>query len=219
MLRSAYTSTTAILGSITSAIALFNFAAQYFEIGLFGIVADFIAYYQELFFPAIDFLKSHVPWMIPDWNKNIVVLVASVVAIHARSTAQHFVRKFADEATSDRVIGEGSRVAQISVGLRIALAHFAGAASIGGAGRHLSTLSASTITAFVFLLFVSLGIFTPYIRNLVVVFLAVSVVLFISSLWSKNTSVIFLNRRVFALHYLGAIVGAAVIFALNGYSS
>jgi hypothetical protein len=219
MLKSSYSSASRVLSVLVAGVALFNLGRQYANIGLNGVFIDLIDFYQRLLFPIIDVLKSKVYWMVPDWNKNLTVLIVTICAIHARSLSRHFELAFdADAGQSDRT-GKMPVVAQILIGLRIAFAFFAGAAAIRGRGMRLSPVTSGTITTAAFVMLVSVAVLVPYVRAVFAALLIVSALLLMTSVLFRYEGVKFTNKRVFAMQYLGAVFAAIALFALNRYAN
>lgn len=223
MIRSGYTSTVSLLSAASSGVALFNLARRWADVGLYGAFAGIGEFYQRLFFPTIEYVRSHASWIVPPWDNNTVVLMVAMFALNAKSVGRHFELKFESEATSPQFAGKGSIVAQTWLGLTVAFAHFAGAADIGMRGFRITRLTASTITfaCFAFMLCI---LAIPYVRGFVVglsLFTGASMLLSAVSagrlalLKEGDEGVKWLNQQVFARHYLGAAIGAVVFYCLN----
>lgn len=223
MFRSGYTSTFSVLSAFTSGIALFNLARTWSKDSLNGAFVDLVAFYQHLFFPLITFLRAHASWVVPPWDNNVLMLVIAMVALNARSLGRHFESRFESEATTGEFAGRGSVVAQVRIGLTVAYAHLLGAESIGMSGARITPLTTSTITATSFALFICL-LAIPYVRAIAAGGMVFSAVALAFSVLSRGRltlvkegkeGVQWLNKTMFAMHYLGAIIGAVVFYLLN----
>ncbi len=210
------------VSTVVAGVALFNLGRQYWQISLNGIVVDLIGFYQEVFFPLIELAKANTsPWMVPDWNKNLIVLVLIVVAINARSLSMRFEQVLEEDAQGSCHLGSMPIWVQVNIGLQVAFAFMAGAASIRGSGSRMGAITALTIATATFIGFVAMALLIPYVRAVFTTLLFVSMTCFAVVMVCKRetSSVKFNNNRVFANQYFGALLAALTLFALNRYAS
>ncbi len=221
MVKSAFSSTTALLGTVTSGVALFNFTRQVANVGLNGFFVDLVAFYQGWTFPVLEFVRARAPWMVPSWNPNFTILVIAITAIHAKSVSSHFVLKFEREADPRVKINTGGVVRQIWLGLKVIGAYFGGAESVSVYGS-VTKVTAGSMTVAAFLLMTFGVVCIPYVRNVLAIGLMTGVAMVIMTAIrgtdGSEFGAEFLNQRVFAMHYLGAVLGAVVFFVLNRYA-
>jgi len=72
----------AVLGSTVSLISLVQRA---FSIGLAPILSDFVSFYRKIFYPIIDLIFFYIPWSIPVWYKDLVIISFIFAALDMRS--------------------------------------------------------------------------------------------------------------------------------------
>ncbi|WP_157633697.1 hypothetical protein [Thioflavicoccus mobilis] len=213
-----------IISSLVGGVALFNLSHQVFDIGLNGVFVELINWYGQIFFFPIEYINSKANWCIPDWNKNLIVLIVIVCMLNARSISYELQRKFqaAEESLDDAPV-----FVQIGVGAKIISIWLLGAYDC----RYpfsLSPIAVNVMTAIAFIAFVTGALFIPYIRYVVsgAALINSSVIMLyalrlVKSELNRNAEeadgFMRTNINIWSNTYLSASAAFIVFFALNRY--
>jgi len=203
---------------LVGGISLFNLTRKAFDVGLNGVLIDIVSYYQNIFYPFIEYINIHIDWLIPEWDKDIIMLIVFIVAINSRSFAQHSMQSMVSSNESSK-IGIKHYFSSIKLGVITVLLFFSGSnktikerpASV------LLATSSATVASFIFLL--TLALFIPYLRVLTSFLAILSAVIFLAHVFRLvESNMSFTNKKIFSTHYIGAIIGMLVFFSLNLYA-
>lgn len=85
VLRTAYSSWSAFVGTALGTIALANLVFQLFRISVFDLLASFLAAYQKTFHPPVAFVFSWLPFALPPAAKDAILLYIAMGGVLYRS--------------------------------------------------------------------------------------------------------------------------------------
>ncbi len=213
-----------VISSLVGGIALFNLSHQILDIGLNGVFIDLINWYGQIFFFPLEFLDSIADWIIPDWNKNLMVLIVILSMLNARSISYQIQLKFQD---AEHSLADAPFFTQVVVGAKIMLAWLLGAYDVEYPFS-LSTLAVATMTLIAFTAFVTITLFIPYLRYITSFsFLMTSCFIMLYALRliekkhkgneNKADGFIQTNINIWSNTYLSAIAALIIYFAFNRY--
>ena len=212
------------ISSLVGGIALFNLSHQVFDIGLNGVFVELINWYGKIFFLPIEYLNSIADWCIPEWNKNLIVLIVIVCMLSARSISYQLQQKF---QAAEKSLSDAPVFIQIRVGAQIIFAWLFGAYDV----RYPFSLSPLAVNVMTFIAFMALvigALIIPYVRYLVsasMLLTASFIMLYALRLIKIDTKGDVeeadgfkrTNINIWSNTYLSALVAFIIFFALNRY--